>query len=147
MHTFPIQEENLLQSVFKDKIEYAQGYYSGNAMYARQTKLDENEQKRLHDEALQKAKTADLIIYIGGLNKNGNQDCEDTDRKEYQLSFGQPELIKRLSRIQKNMIVVTFGGNPFDTSCMNDVPAFLHCWYLGSMSGTALSFSHRDTAW
>lgn len=136
---YDISPLEALQSVFKDKIDYAQGYYSGNAMYARQTKLDENEQKRLQEEALIKAKNADLIVFIGGLNKNGNQDCEDTDRKEYQLSFGQPELIKKLAKIQKNMIVVTFGGNPFDTSCMKDIPAFLHCWYLGSMSGTALT--------
>lgn len=136
---FDISPLEGLKTVFGNKIDYAQGYYSGQVMYARQAQLDENKQKQLSDEALQKAKEADLIIFVGGLNKNGNQDCEDSDRKEYQLSFGQPELIKKLAKIQKNMIVVTFGGNPFDTSCMNNVPAFLHCWYLGSMSGQALT--------
>jgi beta-glucosidase len=36
-----------------------------------------------------KAKDADLIIYIGGLNKNTRQDCENGDRDSYNLPFGQ----------------------------------------------------------
>ena len=121
------------------EVEYAQGYYSGRPLYASQERLDEARQAQLRAEALEKAKSADLIIYIGGLNKNGFQDCEATDRREYQLSFGQPELISSLAGIQPNIVVVTFGGNPFDTSWLKKVPAFVHCWYLGSMSGTSLA--------
>lgn len=128
-----------LRAAFGDRIDYAQGYYSGRAMYAMQERTDSTRQAQLKAEALEKAKSADLIIFIGGMNKNGGQDCEATDRNEYQLSFGQPELIAALAKIQKNIVVVTFGGNPFDTSCMKSVPAFLHCWYLGSMSGTAIA--------
>ena len=128
-----------LQKLFGDKIDYAQGYYTGKPLYTQQEKLDEAKLAQMKAEALEKAKTADLIIYVGGLNKNGFQDCEDTDRKEYQLSFGQPELISELAKIQKNIIVVTNGGNPFETTWLKDVAAFVHCWYLGSMGGEALA--------
>lgn len=128
-----------LKKVFGDKIDYAQGYYTGKPLYAYQEKLDPEKQEQLKAEAIEKAKHADLIIYIGGLNKNGFQDCEGADRKEYQLSFGQPELIEALAQVQKNIVVVTNGGNPFETSWLKSVPAFVHCWYLGSMGGEVIA--------
>ena len=122
------------------KVDYAQGYYSGRPLYGKaQERLDESRQRALREEALTKATEAEVVIFVGGLNKNGFQDCEDSDRKEFALSFGQPELIKALATRNKNLVVVTFGGNPFDTSWSSSVPSFLHCWYLGSMSGRAIA--------
>ena len=118
--------------------DYAQGYMSGRAMYDRVDRVDPAKQAELKAEALEKAKTADLIIFIGGLNKNHRQDCENGDRESYDLSFGQNELISELAKIQKNIIVVTFGGNPYAMPWINDVRAVLHCWYLGSEAGNAL---------
>ena len=118
--------------------DYAQGYMSGRAMYDRVDHVDPAKQAELKAEALEKAKTADLIIFIGGLNKNHRQDCENGDRESYDLSFGQNELISELAKIQKNIIVVTFGGNPYAMPWINDVRAVLHCWYLGSEAGNAL---------
>lgn len=123
----------------QSKIDYAQGYYSGMAMYGYQMPLDPARQDSLRQDALDKARTADLIIYIGGLNKNAKQDCESDDRESYDLSFGQNELISDLAKIQKNIVVVTFGGNAYATPWLKDVPALVHCWYLGSMAGTALA--------
>lgn len=128
-----------LQLLLGDKIEYAQGYYSGRALYDQVDKIDPEKQAALKAEALEKAKTADLIIYIGGLNKNHRQDCENGDRESYDLSFGQNELISELAKIQKNIVVVTFGGNPYAMPWLGQVGALLHCWYLGSESGTALA--------
>ncbi|WP_294747306.1 glycoside hydrolase family 3 C-terminal domain-containing protein [uncultured Prevotella sp.] len=118
--------------------DYAQGYMSGRAMYDRVDRVDPAKQAELKAEALEKAKTADLIIFIGGLNKNHRQDCENGDRESYDLSFGQNELISELAKIQKNIIVVTFGGNPYAMPWINEVKAVLHCWYLGSEAGNAL---------
>ena len=73
-------------------VEYAQGYMSGRAMYDHVDKVDPAKQEALKQEALEKAKDADLIIYIGGLNKNHKQDCENGDRESYDLSFRQNEL-------------------------------------------------------
>jgi beta-glucosidase len=84
------------------------------------------------------AKGADLIIFIGGLNKNTRQDCENGDRESYDLPYGQNELISELAKIQKNIIVVTFGGNPYNMPWLKEVAGVVHCWYLGSESGKAL---------
>jgi len=119
-------------------VDYAQGYSSGRAMYDRVDRVSPEEQAHLKAEALEKAKDAELIIFVGGMNKNHRQDCENGDRESYDLSFGQNELISELAKIQPNIIVVTFGGNPYATPWLSQVKALVHCWYLGSESGNAL---------
>ena len=127
-----------LRSLYGDKIDYAQGYEAGRAIYDKVDKIDPEHQSQLKAEALDKAKLADLIIFIGGLNKNHKQDCENGDRESYDLSYGHNELISALAKIQKNTIVVTYGGNPYAMPWNNQVAAISHCWYLGSESGSAL---------
>lgn len=127
-----------LQALYGDKIDHAQGYCSGRAIYDKVDAIDAAKQAQLKAEALEKAKSADLIIFVGGLNKNHRQDCENGDRESYNLSFGQNELIAELAKIQKNTIAVIFGGNPYAMPWLNQVAALTHCWYLGSESGTAL---------
>ncbi|MBQ6033201.1 MAG: glycoside hydrolase family 3 C-terminal domain-containing protein [Prevotella sp.] len=120
-------------------IDYAQGYYAGRALYDKVDPLDPARQEMLKQEALEKAKDADLIVFVGGLNKNNRQDCENSDRESYDLPYGQSELISALAHIQPRIVVVTFGGNPYAMPWINEVPALLHCWYLGSEAGTALT--------
>lgn len=120
-------------------IDYAPGYYAGRALYDKVDPLDPARQEMLKQEALEKAKDADLIIFVGGLNKNNRQDCENSDRESYDLPYGQSELISALANIHPRIVVVTFGGNPYAMPWINEVPALLHCWYLGSEAGTALT--------
>ena len=127
-----------LKQRYEMMVDYAQGYYSGRAMYDHVDRIDPAKQAELKAEALEKAKGADLIIFIGGLNKNTRQDCENGDRESYDLPYGQNELISELAKIQKNIIVVTFGGNPYAMPWLKDVAGLVHCWYLGSEAGTAL---------
>lgn len=128
-----------LRAVYGDRVDYAPGYESGRPRYNNVDKIKSETQARLKAEALEKARQADLVIFVGGLNKNHKQDCENGDRESYDLSFGQNELISELAAIQKNTIVVTFGGNPYAMPWIDRVQALLHCWYLGSESGTALA--------
>lgn len=128
-----------LQKAFGPAVVYAQGYASGRPLYDQVDKVDAALQDSLRRDALEKAKQADLVIFIGGLNKNHKQDCENGDREGYDLSFGQNELISRLADIQPNTIVVTFGGNAYAMPWIDRVQALLHCWYLGSESGDALA--------
>ena len=137
------QQNTLLPSPIGEgsgvRLSFAQGYTSGRALYDQVDTVDPAENERLKAEALEKATKADLIIYIGGLNKNTKQDCENGDRESYDLSFGQNELISQLAQIQPNIVVVTFGGNAYATPWLQQVKALVHCWYLGSESGTALA--------
>ena len=128
-----------LKKQYEQMVDYAQGYYSGRAMYDHVDRIDPAKQAELKAQALEAAKRADLIIFIGGLNKNTHQDCENGDREGYDLPYGQNELISELAKIQKNIVVVTFGGNPYAMPWLKEVAAVVHCWYLGSESGTALA--------
>lgn len=128
-----------LKKQYEQMVDYAQGYYSGRAMYDHVDRIDPTKQAELKAQALEAAKGADLIIFIGGLNKNTHQDCENGDREGYDLPYGQNELISELAKIQKNIVVVTFGGNPYAMPWLKEVAAVVHCWYLGSELGTALA--------
>ena len=127
------------RSTLHSSLSFAPGYASGRTLYDHVDKVSAEENARLKAEALEKARQADLIIFIGGLNKNHKQDCENGDRESYDLSFGQNELISELAQLQPNIVVVTFGGNPYSTPWLPQVAALVHCWYLGSESGTALA--------
>lgn len=128
-----------LRKIYGEKVEYSQGYTSGKAIYNRVDKVNQAVQDSLFDDAISKAAKSDLIIYIGGMNKNHRQDCEDSDRDGYNLSFGQDELIERLAEIQPNIIVANFGGNAYSMPWIDNVAAVLQCWYLGSEAGSALA--------
>lgn len=121
-----------------DNVSYSQGYASGAYHYVVEQKptidLDS-----LKSDALAKAQLADVIIFVGGLNKNIYQDCENNDRKEYKLPFGQDELIKELSKVNQNIAVVLLSGNAVEMSWVNNVPTILQAWYLGSEGGNALA--------
>ncbi|MCR5131412.1 MAG: glycoside hydrolase family 3 C-terminal domain-containing protein [Prevotella sp.] len=122
------------------QIEHAQGYASGRPLYDRVDAVDPAENVRLAEEAVAKAREADLVLFIGGMNKNNRQDCENSDREGYDLSFGQNELITRIaSQSSGSLVVITFGGNPYAMPWLAQASALLHCWYLGSESGNALA--------
>lgn len=127
-----------LQAQFP-QLTFAQGYTSGRALYDKVDKVSKEANECLRAEALAKAKDADLIIFIGGLNKNHKQDCENGDRASYDLSFGQNALISDLAATGAPVLVVTYGGNPYAMPWIDQVQGLVHCWYLGSESGTALS--------
>ena len=128
-----------LRSVYGDAINYARGYTAGKTYYDKVDPVSADTLKRLKDEAVEKARKADLVIFVGGMNKNKLQDCEDGDRTDYNLSYGQNELIAALAQVQKHLIVVTFAGNAYATPWIDQVRGLLQCWYLGSMSGQTLS--------
>lgn len=127
------------KELYGDKISYAQGYESGRAMYATVDRIPQNIVDSLRNDAVEKAKDADVIIYVGGLNKNHLQDCEDGDRVQYNLPFGQDELIDELVKVQPRIILVNISGNAIEMPWEKKVPAIVQAWYMGSEAGNALA--------
>ena len=84
-------------------------------------------------------KEADYVIFVGGLNKSMHQDCEDSDRFGLELPYNQDQVISRLSKINKNLIVVNISGNAVAMPWVNDVATIVQTWYLGSESGNAIA--------
>ena len=126
---------------FGDKvtIDYAEGYRSGGAFYGRIEPIAESVYAELRAEAVKKAREADLVIFVGGLNKNHFSDCEGGDRLSYNLDFHQNELIDALAAANPRIVCVIISGNAFRMPWLSRVPALLQSWYLGSMAGAALA--------
>jgi beta-glucosidase len=83
------------------------------------------------------AAKADAVIICAGFDPK--TEGEGFDRS-FQLSGGQDELIRQISAVNKNVIVVlTAGGNVDMTRWIESVPAVLHNWYPGQEGGTALA--------
>jgi beta-glucosidase len=127
-----------LQEKYGDKVTFVQGYAAGKAMYEVEEVIPEEQVLKLRKEAVDAVKSTDLVIFVGGLNKNAYQDCESTDRREYGLPFGQPELIEQLAAKNPNLVVVLLSGNAVEMPWIDKVPAALQGWYLGSMGGYSL---------
>ena len=129
-----------LKERFKNwNITYAEGYKSGPSFYGGITEIPQAVEDSLYNDAVDKAKDADLIIYIGGLNKNHFEDCEGGDRLGYNLSFNQDRLISSLASTKKKMITVITSGNAVAMPWLKDITTLVQSWYLGSEAGHALA--------
>ena len=116
-----------LTKQFGGKIEFAQGYMAGRPMYGNEEVVPECIADSLRNEAVEKARNSDLVIFIGGLNKNHFQDCEGGDRKSFALPFGQDKLI-----------TVIISGNAVEMPWVKKAPSIVQSWYLGSVGGISL---------
>ena len=63
----------------------------------------------LAERAVAAAKSADVVIYIGGLNHDKGFDCEGADRTDMKLPYGQDELIQKIVAANPKTIVVLEG--------------------------------------
>lgn len=128
-----------LRAAYGDKVTYAKGYAAGRPMYGRADEISQNVVDSLRVEAVEMARKADLVVLVGGLNKNHFQDCEGGDRLEYGLPFGQDELVEALLGVNKNLVLVLLSGNAVEMPWVSRVPAIVQGWYLGSMGGKSLA--------
>lgn len=128
-----------LRALWGDKVKFAQGYKAGRPMYSHEEVIPGQLQDSLRAQAVEMAKDADLIIYFGGLNKNAWQDCESTDRREFDLPFGQNELIEQLIEVNPNIVIANITGNAYAMPWAEKVPAILHASYLGTMGGASIA--------
>lgn len=128
----------------KAEVVYARGYVGDatgehNGVKTGQNLKDNRSEDELLAEALKVAKDADCVIFIGGLNKSHYQDCEDTDRAALELPYTQNRVIAELAKVNKNLIIVNISGNAVAMPWVEEVPAIVQGWFLGSEAGQALA--------
>ena len=121
-----------------DNVDYARGYAAGPPMYDRDEPVPAAVQDSLRAEAVARAAKADVVVYVGGLNKNAFQDCEGQDRTSYGLPFGQDALIEALVKANPNVVIANISGNAYAMPWADSVPAILHTSYLGTMGGASI---------
>ncbi len=128
----------------KADVVYARGYVGDttgeyNGVTTGQNLADDRTPEQLIAEAVAVAKDADYVIFVGGLNKDNHQDCEDSDRAGLELPYNQDAVIEALAAANPNLIVVNISGNAVAMPWVDKVPAIVQAWYLGSEGGNALA--------
>lgn len=107
---------------------------SSEAKAKRQREMNEN----YLQEALEAAKDADAVIYVGGLTHD--YDTEGQDRKDMRLPYEQDRLITELLKVRPDTVVVIQAGSPVDMSAwIEDADSLVFSWYAGMEGGIALA--------
>ncbi len=128
------------------KIIYAEGYYPARNWGAPGLKPDGTvataaDSSQLVNQAVAVAKSADVVIYVGGLNHKMGFDSEGGDRKNMELPAGQDKLLAKIAHANPRTVVVLIGGGAveMDNAWLSHVPALLYAWYPGMEGGNALA--------
>ena len=144
------------------KVNYAKGYYvPGKAMNATESwqasstdggnedmldypylKLSKpgefaKENEELFAEALEIAKDADAVIFVGGLDHN--YDIEGADRRDMALPYDQDIIIEKLLDLRKDTIVVLNAGSPVEMPWLDKADTLVFNYYAGMENGTAIA--------
>jgi beta-glucosidase len=105
---------------------------------------DEATDGRLMTEAVQTAKSADVIVIVLGGNEavsresTGDPLFGDSDTLE--LPGRQNELVQRISTLGKPMIAVLLNGKAYSIEQLTTkIPAIIEGWYLGQETGNAIA--------
>jgi len=135
-----------LQNAFAGKAEvvWERGYVgdvgrSYNLVDTGQDLTDNRSPETLIAAAVEAAKDADYVIFIGGLNKSKHQDNESTDRFDTFLPYAQQDVIEALAEVADKFVVVNISGSPVSMPWEDKADAIVQGWYGGTESGNALA--------
>ena len=125
-------------------IDYVRGYVgdtvqSYNGVTVGRSLYETRSQAELTAEAVEKARQADVVIFVGGLNKSDHQDCEGHDRQSYDLPYAQNEVIEAILKVNPRLVYVNISGNGAALPWINKVPAVVQAWFIGSEAGEAIA--------
>ena len=93
--------------------------------------------EKLFAEALEMAKDADVVIFVGGLNHE--YDVEGCDRPDMKLPYEQDMLIEALLKVRKDVILTFVGGSPVEMPWREQAQTILWSYYAGMETGNALA--------
>jgi beta-glucosidase len=117
----------LQQQLPHAELVYAEGYPSGDSF-----------QQALIDEAVQVAQKANVaLLYIA---LPSFKESEGYDRADLDLTRQQVALIKAVTSVQKNTVVILNNGAPVVMSeWIDDTAAVLEAWMMGQSGGDAIA--------
>ena len=125
-------------------LDYARGYVgdtvqSYNGVTVGRSLYETRSKDELISEAVEKAREADVVIFIGGLNKSDHQDCEGHDRLSYDLPYAQNEAVEAILKVNPRLVFVNISGNGAALPWIDKVPAVVQAWFIGSEAGEAIA--------
>ncbi len=128
----------------KAEVVYERGYVGDvtgeyNGVVTGQNLSESRSAEQLIADAVAQAKTADYVIFFGGLNKAAHQDCEDSDRAGLELPYNQDMVIEALAEANPKLVVVNISGNAVAMPWIENVPSVVQAWYIGSEAGHSIA--------
>ena len=124
----------------REIIDNKKAFDDANIQYEFVRGYDVNNPKvdpRLEEEAIEKAKEAEEIIFFGGLTDLS--ESEGFDRKDMKLDGNQEHLLKALTEFGKKIVFVMYGGSPFEIPSHEKIGAMLYMNLPGECGGLALT--------
>ena len=134
------------------QIVYAQGYTSQQARggfggfggFGRRggapaaTSKPDDTAAKLKDEAVKAAKGADLVLFIGGDNRQ--HETEGSDRRNMDLPYNQEDVLEAVAAVNPNVVFIAVAGAPVDLNRVQACcPAIVQSWFNGTEGGNALA--------
>lgn len=93
--------------------------------------------EQLFAQAIEAAKDADAVIFVGGMNHV--VECEGYDRPDMKLPYEQDMLIEELLKVRKDVILTFVGGSPVEMPWRDQAQAILWSYYAGMETGNAFA--------
>ena len=107
-------------------------------------KVQEREKAEIHEkneklfaQAIEAAKDADAVIFVGGLNHEF--DVEGFDRPDMKLPYEQDLLIEALLQVRKDIVLTFVGGSPVEMPWREQAKTVLWSYYAGMETGNAFA--------
>lgn len=121
------------------EIEYKEGYKftMGERNFFNNLTFEKEDYSGF-DGALKEAANSDVVIFSMG------EDCFQTGEGRSQTDISpkgaQQELLQRILKVNKNVVVVLMNGRPLQIpEVLQNSPAVLETWFLGSQAGNAIA--------
>ena len=121
-------------------VNYAVGYKAAYlpTSNGQRGEPDNTVNQQLIDEAVTVAKNSEIAILFVGSTRE--YETEATDRKNLDIPFGQPELIKAVTAANPKTIVVFTAGAPYDLSEIKKLnQTIVWSWFNGSENGNVIA--------
>ncbi|MDE6212570.1 MAG: glycoside hydrolase family 3 C-terminal domain-containing protein, partial [Lachnospiraceae bacterium] len=93
--------------------------------------------EKLFAQAVEAAKDADAVIFVGGLNHEF--DVEGFDRPDMKLPYEQDLLIEALLQVRKDIVLTFVGGSPVEMPWREQAQTILWSYYAGMETGNAFA--------
>lgn len=107
-------------------------------MFGRELGRDNRSEEALRSEAIQLARTSDVII--AALGEASEMSGESSSRTDLSIPDVQQRLLKELLKTGKPVVLVLFTGRPLTITWENEnVPAILNVWFGGSEAAYAIA--------
>ena len=107
-------------------------------VFGKAIQRDGRSDQELHQEAMDVAKKADVIVFAIGEAAEMSGEC--SSRSDITIPQAQKDLLKKLSTLNKPIVLVLFTGRPLAITEESDIAnAILNVWFPGTEAGPAIT--------